>query len=183
MVIQDIKMTPLQGIPSERVRKIRDRMLSQPFEYDLERARCYSRIWKQMENAHPSMKKGKALEEFLRCLPIRIDSEEFLVGVKSSKIRADPFKIEFGRHVRMYDFLLDDSIDETTKDYFRRRNPILRRYVPFTEEELNELKNDIIPVWKGKTLTDLKEELWIEAGLFKERKSSMERAESWIDPF
>ncbi|MFX1457266.1 MAG: pyruvate formate lyase family protein, partial [Promethearchaeota archaeon] len=183
MVVQDIKLTPLQGIPTERVRKIRDKMLSQPFEYDLERARCYSRIWKQMEDAHPYMKKAKALEEFLRCLPIRIDTDEFLVGVKSSKIRADPFEIELGRHVRTYDFLLDDSIDEETKDYFRRRNPILRRYVPFTEQELSELKNDIIPVWKGRTITDLKEKLWIEAGLFKEKMSPMERAESWINPF
>jgi len=183
MVVQNLKMAPLQGIPSERVRKIRDKMLSQPFEYDLERARCYSRIWKQMEDAHPCMKKAKALEEFLRCLPIRIDTDEFLVGVKSSKIRADPFEIELGRHVRTYDFLLDDSIDEKTKDYFRRRNPILRRYVPFTEQELNELKNDIIPIWKGKTLADRKEEFWKEAGLFKEKKSSMERAMSWINPF
>ncbi|MFX1490137.1 MAG: pyruvate formate lyase family protein, partial [Promethearchaeota archaeon] len=182
MVVQNLKMAPLQGIPSERVQKIRDKMLSQPFEYDLERARCYSRIWKQMEDAHPYMKKAKALEEFLRCLPIRIGSDEILVGVKSSKIRADPFEIELGRHVRTYDFLLDDSIDETAKDYFRRRNPILRRYVPFTEEELNELKNDIIPVWKGKTLADRKEQLWIEAGLFKEKKSFMERAMSWINP-
>ncbi|MFX1366955.1 MAG: pyruvate formate lyase family protein, partial [Promethearchaeota archaeon] len=183
MVVQDIKMSPLQGIPSERVRKIRDKMLSQPFEYDLERARCYSRIWKQMEDAHPSMKKAKALEEFLRCLSIRIDSDELLVGVKSSKIRADPFEIELGRHVRTYDFLLDESIDEAAKDHFRRRNPIIRRYVPLTEQELNELKNDIIPVWKGKTLADRKEELWKEAGLFKEKNSSMERAMSWINPF
>ncbi|MFX1574699.1 MAG: pyruvate formate lyase family protein [Promethearchaeota archaeon] len=183
MVIQSVKMTPLQGIPTERVRKIRDKMLSQPFEYDLERARCYSRIWKQMENSHPYMKKARALEEFLRCLPIRIDSDELLVGVKSSKIRADPFEIELGRHVRTYDFLLDDSIDEKTKEYFRRHNPILRRYVPFSEQELNELKNDIIPVWKGKTLADRKEELWKEAGLFKEKKGFLERALRWINPF
>jgi len=183
MVVQVIKMAPLQGIPSERVRKIRDKMLSQPFEYDLERARCYTRIWKQMENSHPYMKKAKALEEFLHCLSIRVDDAELLVGVKSSKIRADPFEIELGRHVRSYGFLLDDSIDEKTKDYFRRRNPILRRYVPLKEQELNELKNDIIPVWKGKTLADRKEELWKEAGLFKEKKSSMERAISWINPF
>jgi len=180
MVIQNVKMAPLQGIPTERVRKIRDKMLSQPFEYDLERARCYTRIWKQMENSHPYMKKAKALEEFLRCLPIRIDDAELLVGVKSSKIRADPFEIELGRHVRTYGFLLDDSIDEKAKEYFRRRNPILRRYVPFSEQELNELKNDIIPVWKGNTLTDKKEELWREAGLIK---GSMDRTMRWINPF
>jgi len=48
MVVQSFKMTPLQGIPSERVRKMRDRMLSTPRELDLERARCYTRIYKQM---------------------------------------------------------------------------------------------------------------------------------------
>ncbi len=183
MVVQNVKMTPLQGIPTERVRKIKDKMLSQPFEYDLKRARCYTRIWKQMENSHPYIKKAKALEEFLRCLPIRIDDDELLVGVKSSKIRADPFEIELGRHVRTYDFLLNDSIDEKAKEYFRRHNPILRRYVPFSEQELNELKNDIIPVWKGKTLADRKRELWREAGLLKEKKGSIERAMSWINPF
>jgi len=176
-------MTPLQGNPSERVRKIRDRMLSSPFEYDLERARCYTRIWKQMEDSPPCMKKVKALEEFLRCLPIRIDANELLVGVKSSKIRADPFEIELGRHVRTYDFLLNDAIDEATKDYFRRHNPILRRYVPFSKQELNELKNDIIPVWKGKTLADRKGELWREAGLYKEKRGFMERAMDWIRPY
>ena len=66
MVVQDLKMTPLQGIPSERVRRIRDRMLSYPRELDLERARCYTRIYKQMEDAPPCMKNVKALEEFLR---------------------------------------------------------------------------------------------------------------------
>ena len=76
MVVQSIKMAPLQGIPSERVRKIRDRMLSMPRELDIERARCYTRIYKQMEDAPPCMMNAKALEEFLRCLPIRIENDE-----------------------------------------------------------------------------------------------------------
>jgi len=172
MVVQNIKMTPLQGIPSERVRKIRDKMLSSPFEYDLERARCYTRIWKQMEDSPPCIKKAKALEEFLHCLPIRIDTDELLVGVKSNKIRADPFEIELGRHVKTYDFLLDDTVDEKSKNLLRRIHPTLRRYVPFTEQELKELKYDIIPFWRGKTLGDRRVALFKEAGLYGDRKES-----------
>ncbi|MFW9987791.1 MAG: pyruvate formate lyase family protein [Candidatus Odinarchaeota archaeon] len=168
MVIQDFKLSPLLGIPSERVRKIRDRMLANPFEYDLERARCYTRIYKQFENSPPCMKKARALEEFLRCLPIRIDEDEFLVGVKSSKPRADPIEIEQGRHVKLYDFLLDDTIEEKAKNTLRRYHPTIRRYVPFTEEELKEWKNDIIPVWKGKTMMDKRNKLFREAGLIEE---------------
>jgi len=39
MVVKGLRLTPLQGIPSERVRKIRDKMLSMPRELDLEFAR------------------------------------------------------------------------------------------------------------------------------------------------
>ncbi|MFX1256233.1 MAG: pyruvate formate lyase family protein [Promethearchaeota archaeon] len=168
-------MIPLHGIPSERVRKIRDKMLLNPFELDLERARCYTRIWKCMENSPPCMRKAKALEEFLHKLPIRIDDDEILVGVKSSKIRADPFEIELGRHVSIWDLLLDDTIGEQTKRLMRTAGISYDRYAPLTEQEKNELKNDIIPFWKGRTLKDRKIELLKEAGLFSEISGPMGR--------
>src|SRR4030042_7098980 len=108
MIAKNTRSEPLHGIPSERVGKIRDDMLAHPFVHDLERARCYTRIYKKMENAPPCMKNAKALEEFLRCLPIRIEDHELLVGVKSSKVRADPMEIEWGRKVGIYGFLLDE---------------------------------------------------------------------------
>ncbi|MFX1303048.1 MAG: pyruvate formate lyase family protein [Promethearchaeota archaeon] len=170
MVIQDIKMIPLQGIPSERVRKIRDRMLSMPRELDLERARCYTRIYKQMEDAPPCMKNVKALEEFLRCLPIRIEEDELLVGVKSSKVRADPIEIERGMRNRLFGFIYDDSIDKKIRDNFIANFSLINRYVPLTEQEIDELKNEIIPFWKGRTVADRKLEYWKEAGLYEEPK-------------
>ncbi|MFX1297442.1 MAG: pyruvate formate lyase family protein [Promethearchaeota archaeon] len=173
MVVQDLKMAPLQGIPSERVRKIRDKMLSSPFEYDIERARCYTRIWEQMLDSPPCMRKVKALEEFLRCLPIRIDENELLVGVKSSKIRADPFEIELGGHVNILGLILDDKIDENAKKLFTAQLNSLDRYAPLTEQERNELKNDIIPFWEGKTLSSIKADLLREAGLLTDRTGPM----------
>jgi len=173
MVVQDLRTTPLQGIPSERVRKIRDRMLSMPRELDLERARCYTRIYKQMEDAPPCMKNVKALEEFLRCLPIRIDEDELLVGVKSSKIRADPIEIERGMRVKLLGFVCDDSINQKIKDGIIKKISFINRYVPLTEEEIEELKNEILPFWKGRTVADRKLEYWKEAGLYEETKGPM----------
>ncbi len=173
MIIQDINMSPLKGIPSERVGKIRDKMLSSPFEYDIERARCYTRIWKQMLDSPPCMRKAKALEEFLLCLPIRIDDDELLVGVKSSKIRADPFEIELGGHVNILGLILDDKIDKNAKKMFAAQLSSLDRYAPLTEQERNELKNDIIPFWESKTLSSRKRELLKEAGLLTEREGPM----------
>lgn len=170
MVVQDLRMTPLQGIPSERVRKIRDRMLSMPRELDLERARCYTRIYKQMEDAPPCMKNVKALEEFLQCLPIRIDENELLVGVKSSKVRADPIEIERGMRAKLLGFVVDDSIDKKIKDSIIAKISFINRYVPLTEQEIDEVKNEIIPFWKGRTVADRKLEYWKKAGLYEEPK-------------
>ena len=181
MNVETLKITPLQGIPSERVRKIRDRMLSMPRELDIERARCYTRIWKQMLDSPPCMRKAKALEEFLRCLPIRIDDDELLVGVKSSKIRADPFEIELGSHVNQFGVLLDDSFkmrllraflkffakfNKKAKEVVTELFGALDRYAPLTKQELNELKNNIMPFWEGKTLSSQKAELLREADLY-----------------
>ncbi|MFW9969033.1 MAG: pyruvate formate lyase family protein [Candidatus Odinarchaeota archaeon] len=170
MVVQDLKLTPLQGIPSERVRKVRDRMLSMPRELDIERARCYTRIYKQMEDAPPCMKNVKALEEFLRCLPIRIEEDELLVGVKSSKVRADPLEIERGMRARLFGFIYNDSIDKKIRDNFSANFSLINRYVPLTEQEVDELKNEILPFWKGRTVEDRKLEYWKKAGLYEEPK-------------
>jgi pyruvate formate-lyase/glycerol dehydratase family glycyl radical enzyme len=170
MVVQDLRMTPLQGIPSERVRKIRDRMLSMPRELDLERARCYTRIYKQMEDAPPCMKNVKALEEFLQYLPIRIDEDELLVGVKSSKVRADPIEIERGMRSKLLGFVVDDSIDKKIKDMIIAKISFINRYVPLTEQEIDEVKNEILPFWKGRTVADRKLEYWKKAGLYEEPK-------------
>jgi pyruvate formate-lyase/glycerol dehydratase family glycyl radical enzyme len=173
MVVQELKITPLQGIPSERVRKIRDRMLSYPRELDLERARCYTRIYKQMEDAPPCMKNVKALEEFLRCLPIRIEEDELLVGVKSSKIRADPIEIERGMRAKLLGFVVDDSINKKLKEMIISQISFINRYVPLTEEELDELRNEIIPYWNGRTVEDRKLEYYKKAGLYEEPKGAM----------
>ncbi|MFX1426847.1 MAG: pyruvate formate lyase family protein, partial [Promethearchaeota archaeon] len=134
-------------------------------ELDIERARCYTRIYKQMEDAPPCMKNVKALEEFLRCLPIRIEEDELLVGVKSSKVRADPFEIERGMRASVFGFIFNDSIDKRIRDGFAKSFTFLNRYLPLPKEEMDELKNEIIPFWQERTVAARKQEYWQKAGL------------------
>src|SRR4030042_5234320 len=140
MIAQNFKISPLLGVPSERAAKIRDEMLSHPFEFDIERARCYTRIYKKMENAHPCIKQAKALEEFLRCMPIRIDTTELLVGKKSSKVRSDPMEIEQGRNAGTFGFFFDDAADPDLKEFLRVKHPFYSRYKPLSDEEEKEMK-------------------------------------------
>jgi pyruvate formate-lyase/glycerol dehydratase family glycyl radical enzyme len=148
-------------------------MLSMPRELDIERARCYTRIYKQMEDAPPCIKNVKALEEFLRCFPIRIEEDELLVGVKSSKVRADPIEIERGMRSKLLGFVVDDSIDKNLKDMIISQISFINRYVPLKEEELDELRNEILPYWNGRTVLDRKLEYYKEAGLYEEPKGTM----------
>ncbi|MFX0055077.1 MAG: pyruvate formate lyase family protein [Candidatus Hermodarchaeota archaeon] len=188
MTIQEYRVDPLQGVPSDRVLKIRDRMLSMPRELDIERARCYTRIWKQMVDSPPCMRDAKALEEFLRCIPIRIDDDELLVGVKSSKVRADPFEIERGMHVNLLNVIFDDRLKtRLTKGFLGLVGKVnksanaavdhlfhaLDRYVPLPEQEINELKHEIIPFWKDKTLSSRKLELLRNEGLYRDATGPM----------
>ncbi|MEJ2251614.1 MAG: pyruvate formate lyase family protein [Candidatus Lokiarchaeota archaeon] len=171
MVVKNFKIAPLRGVPSERVGKIRDEMLSHPFEYDLERARCYTIIYKKMENEHPCIKQAKSLEEFLRCMPIRIDDNELIVGKKSSKVRSDPMEIEQGRNFGTFSFFLDDTVDPKMKAFVGAQHPLWGRYKPLTEEEKKELKEEILPFWKGKTISAKKLEYFKEAGLIDEERN------------
>ncbi|MDY6794546.1 MAG: pyruvate formate lyase family protein [Actinomycetota bacterium] len=56
-----------------------------PYEVDIERARYYTGVWREMEEGPSCMRAARALEETLRNMRIRIDDDELLVGVKTAK--------------------------------------------------------------------------------------------------
>jgi len=95
------------------------------------------------------------------------------VGVKTSKPRADPIEIERGMRAKLLGFVVDDSLNKKIKDMIISKISIINRYVPLTEEEIEELKNEILPFWKGRTVADRKLEYWKEAGLYEEPKGPM----------
>ncbi len=79
---------------SERIARLRENFLTSPYEADIERARYYTRSYKQTENDPPCLRAAKGLEETLRHMSIKIEDDERLVGAKTFKKVAGPIGIE-----------------------------------------------------------------------------------------
>jgi pyruvate-formate lyase len=72
--------------PSNRVQGLEERLLAVPTEVDIERARHYTAVWQETEGVEPCMRAVLALRETFRQTTIRIEEEELLAGVRTSKL-------------------------------------------------------------------------------------------------
>lgn len=144
-----------QGVPTERGRKLKERLLASPYEVDIERARYYTKAWKETEDASPCMRAARALEETLRNMNIRIDDDELLVGVKTAKRLAGVIPVERGE----FNTVIEYELDRLTS---RKRHRF-----HLSEEERRELMEDILPYWKGRTVRERKIRLWKEEGVYE----------------
>jgi pyruvate formate-lyase/glycerol dehydratase family glycyl radical enzyme len=144
-----------RGVPTERGRKLKERLLASPYEIDIERARFYTRTWKKMEEAPPCMRAARALEDTLRNMTIRIDDNELLVGVKTAKRLAGVIPVERGE----FNTVISHELDRLTS---RKRHRFL-----IGEEERRELMEEILPYWKGKTARERKIRIWKDEGIYE----------------
>ncbi len=160
-----------RGIPSPRTRRMKERVLSSPYELDAVRARCYTRVWKRMGrsgNKKPCLRAALALRETLREIPVSIDEDEQLVGMKAANPLAEPIGIERGSFNGAIALFLSRFADrdlalpvggiskERSAEVIGSITPQMRR----------EMKKDILPFWRNKTAHDRKiRELTLE-GLY-----------------
>ncbi len=158
---------------SNRIGRLREKLLSSPFEADIERARYYTRAYKRTEGQPPCMRAARGLEETLRCMSIRIDDDDLLVGAKSLKTVAAPIGIErspvsrtvfigipfHGKKVDDIRFL--DSIEAVGPEW-------VKALMEMPEEEVRELRDEILPYWRGKDAHSLMVARWKEEGLVSE---------------
>lgn len=151
----------LRGASSERARKLKQRLVSSPYEIDIERARHYTRTWRRTEALSPCLRTARALEETLRNMTIRVEADEQLVGVRTAKHVGIVLPVE--RHG-------EDMLDV---------NPSLAggktaaAKSKLSEEELRELNEDIFPYWRDKTVATLKADLWKQAGFYDEESGML----------
>ncbi len=154
-----------RGVPTARGLKLKQRLLSSPYEIDIERARSYTKAWREAESGEatapatspelgPCMKAALALRETLRTMSIRIEEDELLVGVKTAKPLAGVIPVERGE----FNTVLEVELDRLT----RRK----RHRFHIGERERRELMQDILPYWKGRTARSRKIELWKEWGVY-----------------
>jgi pyruvate formate-lyase/glycerol dehydratase family glycyl radical enzyme len=150
-----VDATITRGVPTVRGLKLKERLLSSPYEVDIERARFYTKTWKETEDAGPCMRAARALEETLRHMTIGIDDDELLVGMKTAKRLAGVIPVERGEFNTVIQYELDRL---TTRD---------RHRFHISDEERRELMEDILPYWQDKTVRGRKMDLWKEEDIYE----------------
>jgi pyruvate formate-lyase/glycerol dehydratase family glycyl radical enzyme len=128
---------------SQRVQKAKNRALKTP-EICLERARAEMKAYEQYQNEPRIIQRARVLETHLREKTIFILEDELIVGNITSKVRGSQISGEVMAH------FMDEELDDPVKDFEVR--PYDKHLV--LPEERRELRQVLLPYFKGKTLGD-----------------------------
>ncbi|MDY0093830.1 MAG: glycyl radical protein [Candidatus Vecturithrix sp.] len=126
--------------PCERVARIRDRLIRNEREIDLERTRYTTESYQQTEGEPMPFRRAKMLLHLVRQMSITIDADELIVGNRSLKPRMGVIAPEGA--VDWIDKELE-ILPARPQDRFQ-----------ITSEQIAELREHIFPYWRGKTLED-----------------------------
>lgn len=124
---------------TERIAGIKKRILSVRSTICTERARIYTKAYKEHEGKSVIIKRAHALRQTLNEMSVFIDEGELIVGNQSSALRAAPI---FPEYVTEWIIKELDEFDRRPGDAF---------YI--TEEQKQELR-ELCSWWEGKTLIE-----------------------------
>jgi choline trimethylamine-lyase len=124
---------------SERVTKLRDRMLHPP-EICIERGYLLTESYKETESEPPIIRRAKGLAKVLGGMTLGIDDGELIVGRTTSKPRGGMLIPEV-----QWEWYLKEMDLFSTRPYDRT--------APLKEEEKAKMR-EFLPYWKGKSLYD-----------------------------
>ncbi len=137
-----------QLIADTRVGRLRDRIIAAPQEVCVERARYLTAAMKAHWEKDPLIRMSLALEHILENITVTIRAEELIVGCRTAKLKGAPLFPE--NKVRW--------IEGDVENFDRR---VVQRAL-ITESEKQEILDEIIPFWVGRTAEDRFEELMPE---------------------
>ncbi|MBL7120311.1 MAG: hypothetical protein ISS53_06465 [Dehalococcoidia bacterium] len=128
---------------SERVQKAITRART-PTEICLERARAEIKAYEQYKDEPRVIQRARVLETYLREKTVFILEGDLIVGNVVGKVRGSPVFAECAAK------WIDEELDSAERDF------LTRKYDPhiISPEERKELREVILPYWKGKTLED-----------------------------
>ncbi len=129
---------------TERIKRLRERMLVTP-AICVERAYYMTESYRKTENLPIILRRAHALAEILDKMTVRIEEGELLAGWQTSKERGGALLIEMRS-----DWIAEemDTVQDRQWD----------KYQPLSDDEKEKIR-EILPYWKGKTLSDY----WIGA--------------------
>ncbi len=124
---------------SERIQKLRDRMVSAVPSVCTDRARIITAYYKKYEAEPPIIKRALALKGILEEMSIYIGEEELLAGNQASVPRAAPVFPEYA-----YEYILEelDTLENRESDRF------------YVRDKNKAVLREILPWWKGRTLKE-----------------------------
>lgn len=128
---------------SDRVQKAIRRAVRTP-EICLERARAEMKALEQYKDEPRIIQRARIFETYLRDKTVSILEGELIVGNITSKVRASPIFPEL--HAKF----VDEELDHPTKDFQARH---VDRHIVHPEER-KELREVILPYFKGRTVQD-----------------------------
>jgi pyruvate formate-lyase/glycerol dehydratase family glycyl radical enzyme len=123
---------------TERVRRLRERLLDTTPSLCVERGRLITAAYEEHAAQPPVLRRARALAHILDHMSIHIDDDELIAGNQASAPRAAPLFPEYAA-----DFLADE-IDEFAN---RRADVFL-----VSPEAKKIILDEIVPRWRGKTL-------------------------------
>jgi len=128
----------------------KEQLLSSPHWLCMERAKCYTDIYRETEGEAPPIRAAKALTKTFEEMSLEIYPEEILVGNKASQYVAPPFAPEKGDFNYVFKYLL----------------PRLERFgYHILPKHKRVLFKEIIPYWEGRSVRALKVKKFKENGL------------------
>ncbi|HBC77993.1 MAG TPA: formate C-acetyltransferase/glycerol dehydratase family glycyl radical enzyme, partial [Bacteroidales bacterium] len=134
-MITEAKSTEITG----RIARLKEKVISVKSTICTERARIYTKVYREHENTPVILKRAYALERTLKEMSVYIDDGELIVGNQSSALRAAPI---FPEYVTSWIINELDEFDKRTGDAFI-----------ITEDQKSELK-ELCKWWNGKTLIE-----------------------------
>lgn len=130
---------------TDRVQRLRRRIIEAPREVCIERARYLTQAMKEHWGEHALTRLSRAFTHILENISVIIRDDELIVGCRTGKLKGGPLFPEN-----------KSGWIETDLESFNDRE--LQR-VLITPEEQRELREDILPFWKGKTVQERFEQL------------------------
>ena len=124
---------------TSRVQRIKEQILAATPGICLERARIYSKVYREHEASPVIIRRALAFREAMRTMTIWIGDDDLLIGSHSSRLRAAPIFPEYAVEWILREL---DDFEKRPGDAF------------FPGEEQKAELRELLPWWRGKTLIE-----------------------------
>ena len=131
--------------PSERVSRLRERIIHAPREACVERARYLTRSMAANWDEPPLTRMSRAFAEILDNISVIIREDELVVGCRTSRLKGAPF---FPENKSRW---IEGDVDRFEERVIQK--------VRIGDAAARELEQEILPFWRGRTAEERFEQL------------------------